>query len=117
MSDESWYHTSNGKAIGPETTAEMRRLVQEKKLGAEDLIWKPGMELWLELSKASPDWLKPEPKPAPAPTPVAVAKPAAKGKTMAPPSTGVVPVAKPVAESENVESIEKKGFLSRFFKR
>lgn len=106
MSEESWYHASNGKATGPVTSDEIRRLVREKKLGAEDLIWKPGMELWQEIEKVNPEWTKiEEPKPAA----VAIAWAKSLGKSKVEPE--------PVAEAVESDAKEKKGFLSRFFKR
>lgn len=144
MSVDSWYHTLNGKAVGPVSVEGMRGLVKEKKLTAQDLIWKSGMEKWQELGEVKSEWLKVEVEPVveevavakaqtakvvlaakgkPAggalPPPAIVAQPAAKAGEVGKPvvAAKAKPVAKTVAKLEEEVGGEKKGLFKRWFKK
>jgi hypothetical protein len=136
MSETRWYHALNGKALGPVPESEMKALVKAGRIVANDLVWKPGMEIWEAVEKVSPDWLKPEPVQVPvaiklekkvadakkggkaAPTPaVAVVKggpPQPAGAVGAP--KGAAKEGAPAgAKTDRPE--EKKGLWGKLFKR
>lgn len=41
-----YYAVIDGKQTGPYSKTEISRLVNEKKIGKETYVWKPGMEKW-----------------------------------------------------------------------
>ena len=41
-----YYAVIDGKQAGPYSKTEISRLVNEKKIGKETYVWKPGMEKW-----------------------------------------------------------------------
>ena len=41
-----WYLARDGKKHGPITEAELRRLVDDRHLKPEDLLWRAGMAGW-----------------------------------------------------------------------
>lgn len=51
MADQ-WFYTEQGQQRGPITDADLKALASEGRLAKEDLIWKPGMPLWLPAGQA-----------------------------------------------------------------
>jgi len=68
MADE-WHFTSGGEQSGPVTWTELKRLADEKKLAATDLVWNESMDEWIQAGKldglipSSPVVRKPPPLP------------------------------------------------------
>ena len=44
----SWHYSQGGKQLGPVAPAELRALVTSGRLQPTDLVWKPGMENWVQ---------------------------------------------------------------------
>lgn len=53
MSDAQWYYAEDGEQKGPVALAEIQRLVSAKRIQAEDLVWREGMEDWLPLGEVA----------------------------------------------------------------
>src|SRR5262245_39403863 len=49
--NDLWYYTSEGKAMEPVPTAELKRLAQAGLLKPTDLVWQEGMPAWAPASK------------------------------------------------------------------
>lgn len=47
MSEVSWYYTIDSERQGPVTMEVLRALIEKKRLGGEELVWKHGMENWM----------------------------------------------------------------------
>jgi hypothetical protein len=82
----NWYYAKSGQQHGPVSESELRRLAEAGQLRQRDLVWKEGMEQWLEaenvpeLFAGSPPAqdLPPQPSPQPhLPQPLAYATPPA----------------------------------------
>ena len=65
MSNEEWYYAEDGEQLGPTTSVEIRRLVAAKKIQADDLVWREGMDDWLPAGEI-PGLLVAKKKPKPA---------------------------------------------------
>jgi hypothetical protein len=67
---ESWSYVQNGKPQGPVTEEELKQLMATGHLGAEDLVWRPGLADWAPAGQF-PELLPPPPdlpaQPAPVP--------------------------------------------------
>lgn len=47
--DEKWYYVESGERKGPITLDQLRELIANQSIAAEDFIWKKGMENWTKL--------------------------------------------------------------------
>ena len=69
-----WYCARGEKRDGPIRSQEINGLIQAGKLGANDLVWEPGMENWVPVTSlamfrdALPSSAQPSPAPASKPT-------------------------------------------------
>ena len=80
-----WYFAEDGEQLGPISEADLRKKVEQKKVQADDLIWREGMEDWLPAAQVTALKLFPKkPKPARKSSPTAEnrapAEPAARSK-------------------------------------
>lgn len=48
-----WYHTENGKQVGPVSELDLGSLIAAGKVESATLIWSEGMTEWLPLSQVS----------------------------------------------------------------
>ncbi len=51
-----WYCYANGQQLGPLSTATVRTMIQNGRLGRDDLVWREGMSEWLPVEKVPDLW-------------------------------------------------------------
>lgn len=56
---EDWYYTVGGQQAGPVSWVELRRLVEQNKLAAADLVWNESLTAWTEAGKVEGLIVKP----------------------------------------------------------
>jgi uncharacterized RDD family membrane protein YckC len=66
-----WHYVALGKAVGPVSEEELRRLAASGQVTRDTLVWRAGMPEWREARLARPDLWPAVPPPAPAPPPAA----------------------------------------------
>jgi len=48
--EQTWYYASGSERVGPVSTDELRRLLAQRTLTRESLVWKQGMAAWQPLA-------------------------------------------------------------------
>lgn len=109
MSTVAWYYAKNDQQFGPVTGAELRQLAVAGQITPDDLVWREGLESWIEARRVkglldtvpvapSPQTIAPPPAAMPAP---AVALPPQSALAEAPMS--IAAAVKPSGEAETEE--------------
>lgn len=82
---ENWHLSRGGRTLGVYPEDKLREYIAQGRVGAGDLVWKPGMESWLPAGQVFGFAPEAPPPVAETPSPVAIAPPVAAGTVPAPP--------------------------------
>jgi len=71
MPSTGWYYTRGSKRFGPVSAGELKQLADHGELGAEELVWREGMEQWAPARRVKGLFDQEEPGAAPQESPAA----------------------------------------------